>query len=717
MSSLEELRAELTKAQNDKDFAKIQSLNREIYKLQFANMDVDEDEDEGEPLDCSNVDLLDELAPKWTTTHQPDITILFRDPKRPNATPNKQCFNRKTLLRYIRSDDNDFRMWVPNRFRQLNNLPIDDDGDGGIPSIVEAYIRMPDHTLILIDPSFVEKLEPGVYEGVPLYEVRYGNGLGPDWVYVVVSSDEDVALSQLQRCLERHLRVRDPFGIHHYSRMHPTVVTKQSLVDAIRAVHTRFPVPVVDTMRKTDDYQASQEWNRFSFDLHSMVSPTDMYCLLAEKLSKGGGQGELHIPNAVVNYLTKNGYLSASFYEVVMNSYVAFEGNRLDNGDPYPAPIMSLKVVKMLLGEGYVIFRWNNLYWQPVYFGHSLGKFNDNDDIRTYLPEFTDMDIELMTKSKTVPSSYRLVTAKSSDEMLELLEFSTRPRLALKSFIAAYISDDFLLSMSVRNMIDKSQYYVRRTWTAGIRDIPDKSAEGINTLYTKLKFDNKVSDFLIISHIDEHTVLTATKYWYSLSEDSWNVAAVREMSLTDSKFRKRVLSLQEDLDVDDIDYYLTNMKEVGIRLVATLKTKRLNQGEPRYRFSKAIRDPTVFSTSLGPDEIFLDENPEVGFEMLTVSPDKEFTRTFIKLYSESLTTQMLNRSQMWSNDVLYVNFSTDSDSKFSQEIGFLYHDLKLIKDFQSKFAKSKFKGYKESIQKKVKESMDDVAIPSLYLKK
>ena len=258
MSTVEQLEAELKEAEASRNIQAMQQIRRQLVLLKFPQAVQDVTQvSSASSLDCSNVDMLDPATPVWTQAHKPDITIAFQDPSNPRARPNRQCYNRQSLRDYIKQSV-DFRLWVPNAQRQMTQVPIDpDSGHGGIPSLVEAYIRLPDSTLILVDPAFVRKMTPGQYEGIPLYPVRYGNAMGEFGagqahgqvevpLYLVVSTDPEKQLQQLEYCLERHIRLRDPYGHGHYSRMRPAARSKETVLAAIRQVYSRFPVPVLD---------------------------------------------------------------------------------------------------------------------------------------------------------------------------------------------------------------------------------------------------------------------------------------------------------------------------------------------------------------------------------------------------------------------------------------------------------------------------------------
>lgn len=629
---------------------------------------------------------------------------------------------------YIMSKKSDMRMWVPNRVRQFKKEGIDDVGYGGMPSMVETYIRMPDTTLILIDPSFVKKLEPGLYEGVPLYEVRYGNRKGifgvsmthgqtPGWVYVVVSSDEQEALKQLYRCLERHLRVRDPYGVHHYPRMIPSPPTRDAMIDAIREVHRRFPVPVMDLFRGSDETHLVY-WDRFNFNLHNLVSPTDQLAQLAEEFSKGQimeelttmynvGEQEFGVTLSLKN-LRKKGYLTAKENALFMDSYRI--SPPLQEGS-YPKPLITTDVARGMLRKknSIILFRWNGLYWQAVFFGDFPV---NSEDLYKHVPEITPEEVQLLNKKKT-SHRYRLVHASSKVEHLEMVEFSMRPRQANKNFMQDFIRYDMPLTRIGTKFFTQSLYYVvKEFFDSGLKTY---DFEDVTQMIKELRENSNVENFAVYD--STQSVMVTKKNGSGLS-------ALRELFFTDTYFQSLVLdNLLDPKQYTEEDFRETVLKKIDnlpTMLVAKKRTKRMT-GQSKWTFDR-VEDSTLWDEDdeiedkLGPDESLVTEHDgDIAWELF--QNEGEFRKVIMKLVLDELVKEKVNAVKIWNVYGMYVSYLPSlftSLHDFLQDSRKFDGCLQQCGSFNSDIYKDYVNQMKVNVANELARLVDVYAIDSLY---
>lgn len=479
-AKIEELRTR--KQQAGKDFGLIQVLDREINRLLLQDTLQDTLQDEGEPLlDVEGYDLLDPLSQRWSTSHVPDFSIQFRCF---TGRDYIQCYQTKSFLSYINRDQQedqhwidylnkhevtDFRLWVPNGQRQLIQLDVDPHtGHGGMPSAVERYVRLPDSNLILID-EFIRDLKVGqpfaYYLALPLYPARFGNALSNfepgtihgqylAWVYQVLPVQPEQRLEWLDRCLRRHIHVRDPFGHAHYDRLYNEVLQEQSdsgYVEAIRAVVERFPIPVMDLMRDYDRKEILFR-TRFEYGLQNMVAPRDManmihrYQQKKEQLEISGRRtGTLFIDSS--SSMSLNTKLKLQIMSAYRTGDVCYMTDSVLAKLPKPlASAAALKEVLQVVNV-IIVFRWDVFCWAPVVVLEvdNPEVFN-SDTVQCLLPEMTDRERELLLLQRLddiTLTRYRFVTSNSSLQELELLEFSMVPRTACSQILALYCTPVF----------------------------------------------------------------------------------------------------------------------------------------------------------------------------------------------------------------------------------------------------------------------------------
>lgn len=718
---IKELREKLSHAQQDKQFETIKSLQIELNQLLFPTDDDSDDDDTGEELGCTNNDLLDPLAPAWTTSHVPDITILFRDPRRPNAKPNRQCYRRESLTKYVRKKKTDMRMWVPNSVRQLKLKPVDNTGHGGMPSMVETYVRLPDSTLILIDPSFLKKMKPGQYEGIPLYEVRYGNRVGsfgpsqihgqtPSWVYLVVSSNTSKAVKQLQRCLERHLRVRDPYGLHHYQQLRPAVVTRDFLITAIRMMHQRFPIPVMDIFRPYDDSDEHLNyWKRFNFKLHEMVSPTDALSQIAEKLYHGdpvpplnycyGSDEDAFCAPFDLKSFKKEGHLTAEDNELFFNIYRSSKKVRQQNDDDYPPPLLTTDVARGILSrnDSFVLFRWNGLYWQPVFF--SLFQKIDWTDLHIYVPDITKEEEELLKKGQTSPR-FRLVTKNSTPEELDLLVFSMRPRLASMAVMKEYLLFDPAIKQYLSKLSAGNLYYSSRFWRTRLDSVGGKS---MAELEAELSGSGQYYSWVVSSNKDTNNIFTSRGKGFN---------AVRHVFFTDPKFQSRVLEdfVLHNYSKVDFDSIFAHLESVPCFLIVKRLTKR-QRNQSGYTFIRAVDGEDWDEDNLQEDELVVTDDKDIAWQLFQT--ESTFRQTVMKLVMRALLVPKLNELEKWSQYSRYVSYTV---IHYTRLHNLIQDKLKFAAcgSYQSEYMKEQVAMLLQDVKDKIADMSNEQSIPTLY---
>lgn len=544
LAALKALDKQLEEALRSGTVVEQQDLRKRIWHLRYASECVESQDSDGCDVGCHNVDTLDVMAPAWTSSHRPDIVISFLDPTNPDATPCRKGYRKTTLSQYIRSDTSDRRLWIPNFKNQMNGQDFDTlTGCGGHPSCVECYIKLPcDSTLILIDPSFVKDLAAGEYIGIPLYKVCYGNAQGQfgeglvhgqlqDWLYVVVSTDELVRHQQLDRCLQRHLRVRVPYGMYSYKDLCDD--RRRSIVDQIRMIVEKYPIPIMDLFR------SQQLRRRFDFELHNRVSLLDAFNNCLHHLREYDSF-MLHDPDPQLPDLIVTSYShiwTADDKNLFVDYYIQTDLVSLPHdNDVYPEPLCSVAVLRQLLDKNSVLFRWDGILWRPtIIMGEPV-------DICSYRDDLLELTIEeqLIFESGQCPPRYRVVSSKSTDEQLQLLRFSMFPMLANKEIIQTYFQADLQIQMYLKEiMIRQGQYYLVHDREEGLHPISDDKGDTIEFLLQ----DPKVTDFLIAEHIHDTNYTVSKSRPVLCTEESYmNLDAARQMYWTNVYFRNRVAS-------------------------------------------------------------------------------------------------------------------------------------------------------------------------------
>lgn len=657
-TTVEELEKRLKDAEARRDVQAMQQIRRQLVLLKFPQAVQDVTQvSQAQSLDCSNVDMLDPTTPAWTEEHRPDITIAFQDPSNPRARPNRQCYNRQSLRDYIKQSV-DFRMWVPNAQRQMTQVPIDpESGHGGIPSLVEAYIRLPDSTLIIVDPAFVRKMTPGQYEGIPLYSVRYGNARGEFGagqahgqmevpLYLVVSTDAEQQLQQLEYCLERHIRLRDPYGHGHYARMRPSVRSRDSVLAAIRQVHSRFPVPVLDLFHDFDA-DLMKKTNSFSFNLHRYVSLLDQYILFL-----------LQNPEALEKVWTQD--QKRQF----VTDYQ--KHNHIDAGpSAYPKPLFGTDVARRLLEGKMLLFRWDSIAWRPIIL--LLQGSPNLTAVKAMMPEMTEEEQQMLLQGKT-SNRYRLVTAASSEQELELLEFSLFPGLMYPYFVYEYAKYDLALEHFVLQLQKEGVYFEQRAITSSLK-------KGGAADEARLRADKDVKDFLIAVDKSGELVLLTKK---QPGDNSLNVA--RDFFWLSDKFRSLVkqkyLTFRQDLSQQE---FLSTLRQqlLFVDYIIVRSAKRSQQGS-EWSFRRLVQTGT--SLELEEDEMLLSSDPEIGWQLLQT--DQQWYTTFLETslllyarqntklnFSRYLLSDTVNQQQKDSMELLQMS---------AQQYRLTLHDIRLI---------------------------------------
>lgn len=717
---INDLRERLSQAQQQKEFETIKTLQIELNQLLFPSDD--SDDDSGEELDCTNKDILDPLAPAWTTSHTPDITILFRDPRRPSARPNRQCYKRESLMKYVYKRKTDMRLWVPNNVRQLKQKPVDDTGHGGMPSMVETYVRLPDSTLILIDPSFLKEMTAGQYEGIPLYEVRYGNRFGsfgvgqihgqtPDWVYLVVSSNPTKVVKQLQRCLERHLRVRDPYGLYHYQQLRPVGATRDSLIEAIREVHQKFPIPVMDLFRVYDDSDNHLNyWKRFNFRLHEMVSPTDALSQIAEKLYQGtpvpplnycyGTDDDSFCVPFDLKFFRKEGYLTAEDNELFFNIYRSNKKIRQQNDNNYPPPLLTTDVARGILGrnDSFVLFRWNGLYWQPVFFS-DLQKI-DWTDLHIYVPDITKEEEDLLKKGQTSPR-FRLATKNSTPEELDLLVFSMRPRLANMAVMKEYLLFDpaikqYLSKLSASNLYYSSRFLRTRLDSVGSKSMVELEAELVGS--------RQYYSWVVSTSESAGGVLTSRGRGFD---------AVRQVFFIDPKFQSRVLDdfVLHNYNRTDFDTIFDHLESVPCLLIVKRLTKR-QRNQSSYTFIRAVEADDWNEDNLKEDELLVTDDKDLAWQLFQT--ETTFRQTVMKLVMRDLLVPKLNEREKWGQYSHYVSYVV---IHYTRLYNLIQDKMKLAASgsYQSEYIQEQIAMLLRDVKDKIQDMSDEQSIAAIYL--
>ena len=189
--------------------------------------DSDSDDNDGtlDHADCVNdIDYFTQKP--WGQDNLPSIKIYFQTDGRENV----QCYNLDSLQDQI--ENHEVRLWVPNARHQSDGEAIEPMGYGGMPSIIEKFVILSDHTMIT-KPTF-ELEENKEYTGTYIYSALYGNkygtfgigeshGQGIDKVYLLSPRGDEKASLEDEYLRQAHMRgaTADYNNIEELAAAHP----------------------------------------------------------------------------------------------------------------------------------------------------------------------------------------------------------------------------------------------------------------------------------------------------------------------------------------------------------------------------------------------------------------------------------------------------------------------------------------------------------------
>lgn len=479
-------------AMRAKDTAAVDKIR--LYRMQqcqhlFADLsESDDDMDtDGYICTCTNdTDLLHPTLKMWSSCYEPDVIIEFQDAVRVDATPNRLGFRFDSFRSYIQSPSALVRGWFPNKAHQKSGEPVDPEGYGSQPSLVARYILLPDHTLIRINET-IRNIRNGQNMsrliGIPLYRVRYGNqdgqfgsgrvhGQSEVWLYEVVASMDDLTLSMIE-----HVRLYDPYGLHHYDR----IMNEADPLTAIRQTVERFTIPVMDLRRECD---SSVMFMRppFEANIHLLTSLTDL-----------------------ISYRISNNMDIDKVQSMYNQDPICSRVDLLPGFDAECLkPVVHKDVLRGVLTdfELTTIMKWEHHAWRCIGVSHLDETV---DDICGRIPSISEVDASCLISAwsgNPIPTGcqYRTVYPTSSDEDMELLEFSQTVGMSSRCLISHYVMYDVaikkycncLYSQNLRLVVRQDEIVLEPSRLAFRSN--DEILQALEPLYQ----DPDVLDFLVV---------------------------------------------------------------------------------------------------------------------------------------------------------------------------------------------------------------------------